>query len=154
METKKILVLGDSESGKKTALEHICDNLIKTEAVSYGKALMNSKKISIFSPSGAQRFRFMKDILSKNMDGAIIFIDNTQGMTSSCVEMIDFVKEKAVPCVIFANKQDLNDNPLNTNPADIPVVPTQAISGKGVTTGLNTLLELMEHDYGSGELKA
>lgn len=152
METKKILVLGDSESGKKTALEYICNDLVKTEAASYGKTSMKSKKLSIFSPSGAHRFRFMKEILSKNVDGAIIFIDNTRGVTPSSEEMIEFVKEKAVPCVIFANKQDLNNNPLHTN-SDIPVVPTQAISGEGVTIGLNTLLELIEHNYRGAALK-
>lgn|GEM_PF-4570902 len=30
MEIKKNLVLGDADSGKKTALEHICNDLVKT----------------------------------------------------------------------------------------------------------------------------
>lgn len=146
METKKILVLGDSGSGKKTALKHICNNLVKTESASYGKTILNNKKLQIFSPSGAERFKFMKDILSKNMDGAIIFIDNTKGITTNCAEMIDFVEEKSVPYVIFANKQDLNDSPLNIG-VNVPTLPTEAISGKGISQGLDSLLELMETNY-------
>jgi len=146
METKKILVLGDSDAGKRTALKYICNNLVETEAASYGKTTLNHKKLQIFSPSSAERFRFMKDILSKNMDGAIIIIDNTQGVTSSCEEMIDFVEEKGVPYLIFANKQDLNNSPLYTNYPDICILPTEAISGKGVVEGLNMLLQLVESE--------
>ncbi len=143
METKKILVLGDSGSGKKTALEHVCNNLVKAESASYGKTTLNHKKLQIFSPSGSDRFKFMKDILSKNMDGAIIFIDNTKGFTANCVEMIDFVEEKGVPYVIFVNKQDLSDAAISTNQS-VPIIPTEAITGKGISHGLNMLLELME----------
>ncbi len=125
METKKILVLGDSDSGKRTALKHVCNTLIETEAASYGKTTINSKKLQIFSPSSAERFKFMKDILSKNMDGAIIVIDNTQGVTPNCEEMIDFVEEKGAPYIIFANKQDLSNIPLYTQYPDAIIIPRQ-----------------------------
>lgn len=121
METKKILVLGESDSGKRTALNHVCSNLVETEAASYGKTTINNKKLQIFSPSSAERFNFMKDILSKNVDGAIIVIDNTQGITPSCEEMIDFVEDKKVPYIIFANKQDSSNNHLYTQYPDVTV---------------------------------
>jgi len=142
METKKVLVLGDSGTGKKTALEHICNDLIETESASYGKTTLNQKKLQIFSPSGRRRFTFMKEVLSKNMDGAIIFIDNTQGITPSSSKLIDFVEKKEVPYVIFANKQDLSNEPLDDS-IEVPILPTQATSGEGVSDGLNTLLELI-----------
>ena len=147
METKKILVLGDSDSGKRTILKHICSNLIETEAASYGKTATSNKKLQIFSPSSAERFMFMKDILSKNMDGAIIVIDNTQGITPNCEEMIDFVEERGVPHIIFANKQDLSDTPLYSKYPDVFIIPTQATSGKGISEGLKILLELMDPEY-------
>jgi Predicted GTPase len=144
METKKILVLGESDSGKRTALNHVCSNLVETKAASYGKTTINNKKLQIFSPSSALRFNFMKDILSKNVDGAIIVIDNTQGITPSCEEMIDFVEEKCVPYIIFANKQDLSNTPIYTQYPDVIIIPTEAISGKGISEGIISLLELME----------
>lgn len=144
METKKILVIGESDSGKRTALKHVCNSLVETEAASYGKTIINHEKLQIFSPSSAERFKFMKDILSKNMDGAIIVIDNTQGITPNCQEMMNFVEEKGVPYVIFANKQDLNNNTLNNQYLDVVIIPTEAISGKGISEGMNTLLELMK----------
>jgi hypothetical protein len=153
METKKILVLGDADSGKKTALEYICTDLVKTEAASYGKTKMNNKKLQIFSPSGAEQFKFMKDILSKNMDGAIIFIDNTYGITPNCLEMIGFVEGKNAPYVIFTNKQDLNNSPLTAHGLDVPIIPIEAISGKGISKGLKTLLKLMESNY-DGKIEA
>ena len=147
METKKILVIGESDSGKRTALKHVCNSLVETEAASYGKTIINHEKLQIFSPSSAERFKFMKDILSKNMDGAIIIIDNTQGFTPSCEEMMSFVEEKSVPYIIFANKQDLSNTPICTQYPDIVVIPTEAISGRGISEGMNTLLELMESEH-------
>lgn len=143
MEIKKILMLGNSGAGKKTALKHVCKNLKKTDSASYGKTIINNKKLQIFNPTGADKFKFMRNVLSKNMDGAIIFIDNTQGITNTCIRMINFVEEKNVPYVIFANKQDLNNEPLKNHP-NVPILPTEAISGKGLLHGLNTLLEIME----------
>ncbi len=61
--------------------------------------------------------------------------------------MIDFVEEKGVPYVIFANKQDLSDIPLYIQYPNVLIVPTEAISGKGISEGLDVLLELMEPEY-------
>lgn len=144
MDTKKILVIGDSESGKRTALQHICKHLVITESASYGKTEVNNQKIQIFILSGSQRFGFIKDILSKKMDGAIVFIDNTRGMTPKSIEMINFVEEEKIPYVIFSNKQDLNNSDLETEAIDIPIIPTVAITGEGVDHGFEELLKIMD----------
>lgn len=152
MEVKKILVLGESSSGKKTALEQVCSDLVKTESASYGKTIIENKKLQIFSPSGAERFNFMKDVLSKNMDGAIIFVDNTKGITKSCEEMIDFVEERGVPYVLFTNKQDLNESPIFIN-KNVPIIPTIALNGTGILHGFKTLVGLMNENKTKREIE-
>ncbi len=66
--------------------------------------------------------------------------------------MIESVKEKSVPCVIFANKQDLSDTPPHPY-SDVPTVPTEAVSGKGISNGLYTLLEMMDTTYGEKRIQ-
>ena len=145
METKKIIILGDTDSGKTTALDYICENLTKTTALDYGKALINDKKVYFFCSPGNKRFTFMQDIISKNLDGAIIFIDNTIGITKNNMELIRFIEEKRVPYVIFANKQDINDKPLDIA-VNAPIISTNAITGHGIKNGLERLFKLMNNE--------
>ena len=145
MEVKKIIVLGDSGSGKTTALEKICENLTKTTALDYGKALIHGKKTYFFCSPGNKRFAFMQDIISKNLDGAIIFIDNTIGITKNNMELIRFIEQRRVPYVIFANKQDLNNKSLNID-VNAPIIPTSAITGQGIKNGMERLFNLMDNE--------
>ncbi len=145
MEVKKIIVLGDPNSGKTTALEYICENLTKTTALDYGKALIHGKKAYFFCSPGNKRFAFMQDIISKNLDGAIIFIDNTTGITKNNMELIRFIEEKRVPYVIFANKHDITNKPLNID-VNAPIIPTSATTGYGIKNGLERLFKLMNNE--------
>ena len=142
---KKIIVLGDSGSGKTTALKNICENLTETTALDYGKALINGKKAYFFCSPGNKRFEFMQDIISKNLDGAIIFIDNKIGVTKNNMGLIRFIEEKHVPYVIFVNKQDINNEPLNID-VNAPIISTNAITGQGIKNGLNRLFNLMNNE--------
>ncbi|MGB9980400.1 GTPase [Methanobacterium sp.] len=145
MEVKKIIVLGDSDSGKTTALEHICENLTKTTALDYGKTLINGKKTYFFCSPGNKRFAFMQDIISKNLDGAIIFIDITIGITKNNMKLIRFIEEKRVPYVIFANKRDISNKPLDID-VNAPIILTNAITGQGIKNGLERLFKLMNNE--------
>jgi signal recognition particle receptor subunit beta len=144
METKKVIITGASNSGKTTALEHICNSKIKTESMDYGKTIIGNEKIHFFIPSGKERFNFMYDVLSQNIDGAIIFVDNTKGITGIDRKIIDFIKEKRVPYVIFTNKQDLCSKTLNIK-FNVPTIPTIATKGHGIEEGLKKLLKLMNN---------
>lgn len=143
MDTKKIMILGASGSGKTTTLKHICKNMVKTTAMDYGKTTLNGKKIHFFSSSGHERFKFMQDVLCKNINGAIILIDSTKGISNADKEIIDFIEDKGVSYVIFANKKDLK-NRIEIKKESIPVIPTISTSGDGIINGLNILLELID----------
>lgn len=147
MDVKKIVILGASGSGKTTTLKHICSNMITTTALDYGKTVINGKKVHFFCSSGHERFKFMQEVLCKNINGAILIIDNNKGFTENDEEMIDFIKEKKVAYVIFANKQDLDDKiQINKkiNKMKSPLIPTVATTGQGINNGLNILLALID----------
>jgi small GTP-binding protein len=144
----KIVVLGAYNSGKTTTLEHICQNRAKVEyngtttALDYGNTMINGKKVHFFGTPGQERFRFMRRILSEGLDGAILVVDNSKGITSTDQEILGHLNQFRVPYVIFANKQDLNSDYLDTD-SDAPIIPTIAQDGDGILEGVETLLEML-----------
>lgn len=146
MELKKIIILGSSGSGKTKILEYLCENTTKTTAMDYGNTVLEGTKVHFFVPSGKERFLFMQEVLSKNVDGAIIIIDSTNGITEIDLKIMNFIKEKGVPRVIFGNKQDLINKNLNIEFGDIPIIPTIATTGHGIKEGLIRLFQIMNKE--------
>lgn len=145
MEIKKILFLGASGSGKTTTLEHINHENTDFLSFDYGKAAIGNDSTYLFSSPGIEGFKFIQDVLTHDVDGIIIVIDNTMGMTETDLEIIDFINEKNIPYVIFANKQDLNNSILRID-FDALIIPTIAVDGIGINDGLKMLLKLIEND--------
>lgn len=145
----KILILGSYNSGKTTTLENICHNKAKVEyngttiSLDYGNTQVNGRKVHLFASPGQERFRFMREVLSRGMDGAIVVVDNSQGVTTLDLEIIQTLHQGQVPYVVFANKQDLNTAELDLNGFKAKIIPTTAHEGKGVQEGLNLLLSMV-----------
>ncbi|MEN6292380.1 MAG: P-II family nitrogen regulator [Methanobacterium sp.] len=141
----KILILGASGSGKTTALKHINNHEnVSISSFDYGKATIGEDTTYLFSSPGIEGFKFINDIISPDIDGVIIFIDNSIGTTETDEEIVNFVSNKQIPYVIFANKQDLNNSNLKIN-SDAMVIPSIAIEGIGINDGLKMLLKLVEN---------
>lgn len=142
---KKILILGNSGSGKTTTLKYI-DNNENVEFLSYdyGKTIIGNDTTYLFSSPGIEGFKFIQDILTQDIDGIIIVIDNTIGITETDIEIINFISEKQIQYVIFANKQDLSNSILKID-FNALIIPTIATEGIGVNDGLKMLLKLIEN---------
>lgn len=147
----KIVILGSHNTGKTTTLENICEKMTKVEyngttiSLDYGNTVINGKKVHIFTTPGQERFKFMREILSQGLDGAIVVIDSSRGLTSTDKNIIKRLNLNAVPFVIFANKQDISADDLDFDGIkDTPIIPTVASEGEGVLNGLNKLMTLME----------
>ncbi|WP_414469541.1 GTPase [Methanobacterium sp. ACI-7] len=142
---KKIIVLGNSGSWKTGILKHICSNIVQTTAMDYGNITLNGQKIHFFSPSGHQRFEFMQDILSKNIDGAIILINSITDITNSDMETINFIKTHGVPYILFANNQDL-ESKIEVYYESVYTLPISATDEQGIDKGINILLKLINRN--------
>jgi small GTP-binding protein len=149
----KIVILGSYNSGKTTTLENICEKSTKVEykgttiALDYGNVIFNGEKVHIFASPGQQRFKFMREILSQGLDGAIVVVDASVGLTPTDVHILNRLNSRSVPYVIFANKQDIN--PGNLEQYSIiqgPIIPTVAREGKGINDGLNLLLKSINNN--------
>ncbi len=145
----KIVVMGAYNSGKTTTLEQICHNKAKVEyngtttGLDYGNTLISGEKVHFFGTPGQDRFRFMRKILSEGLDGAILVVDNSNGITSTDQEILERLDQYQIPYVVFSNKQDLNPEKLEIN-CEAPVIPTIAQEGEGIMDGVGVLLEMVK----------
>ena len=140
----KIVVLGSYNSGKTTTLENICQKKAKIEyngttiALDYGNTIIEGEKIHIFGSPGQERFEFMREILSQGLDGAIVVIDSSKGISNVDETILTKLNIKDVPYVLFANKQDIKPNIIEHHiiKPETPIIPTIATSVKGIGEGL------------------
>ncbi|OPX59018.1 MAG: putative translation initiation factor IF-2 [Methanobacterium sp. PtaB.Bin024] len=145
----KIVVMGAYNSGKTTTLEQICHNKAKVEyngtttGLDYGNIMISGEKFHFFGTPGQERFKFMRRILSEGLDGAILVVDNSNGITPTDQEIMERLDQYQVPYVVFANKQDLNPGDLETN-FDAPIIPTVAQNGEGIKEGVEILLKMIK----------
>jgi len=149
----KIVVLGSYNSGKTTTLENICQKKAKIEyngttiSLDYGNTIIEGEKVHIFGSPGQERFEFMREILSQGLDGAIVVIDSSKGISNVDETILTKLNIKDVPYVLFANKQDIKPNIIEHHiiKPETPIIPTIATSGKGIGEGLLTLLHMIKN---------
>jgi len=153
----KIVILGSADSGKTTTIENILkrknEKVTKIEhngttiALDYGNTVLDGERIHIFSTPGHERFKFMREILSNGLNGAIVVIDSSVGVTATDADILDKLNSRNVPYVIFANKQDISPGILESKhiKSSVKVIPTVALSGEGVHDGLEELLKIMKN---------
>lgn len=150
----KIVIFGSYNSGKTTTLENICEKKAKVEykgttvALDYGNTVIKGEKVHIFGTPGQERFEFMREILSNGLNGAILVIDNSKGITSAEEVILENLVNRNIPYVVFANKQDLNPGfpEFEGINKEVPVIPTVALKGKGINEGLNMLLDMINNE--------
>lgn len=146
----KIVILGSYNSGKTTTLENICKKKMKIEykgttiSLDYGNIIINNYKLHFFATPGQERFKFMREILSQGLDGAILVIDVSKGLTNNDRNIIEYLNSNHVSYVVFANKQDINCVDLYDDMIQAPIIPTIAVDDIGLKNGLDILLESMK----------
>jgi len=127
LSTFKILVGGHFNAGKTTFVKNASDNsLLSTEkqttseeerkvkasttvAMDFASAKEGKVELKIFGIPGQERFSFMWNVLARGTQGFVFLIDSTrEDMWCETVKQMKvMLKDKNVPYIICANKQDL-----------------------------------------------
>lgn len=151
----KIVILGSADSGKTTTIENLLERkkekITKIEhngttvALDYGNIMIQGERIHIFASPGQERFKFMREILSNDLDGAIVVIDNSIGITATDVDIIERLNQKNIPYIIFANKQDVSPGIPESEYIKGQIIPTTAINSEGIHEGLEELLKMVKN---------
>ncbi|MCK9151676.1 GTP-binding protein [Methanobacterium alcaliphilum] len=115
--TLKIVVFGALNAGKTSIVERLSgqelflkgdyENI--TTSFDFVQIERKGFLIHLFASPGHRRFSFMWDTLAFGMDGAILVIDSTVGVTPVDIELINFIQNHNVPFSIAANKNDISN---------------------------------------------
>ena len=141
MDVKKVMVFGTPSSSKGDIMRRMCSKRVKTVSMEYGTAIIEKTKIHFFSQAEDEKFSFMNKVLSKNLDGAIIFLDKAQKMNDTQLKNIKDVMGCA-PYIIFTNNTNKVGPDLNTT-FSAPVIYTNEYQSSKLDNGIKTLLKMM-----------
>ncbi len=115
----KIVVFGSFNAGKSTFIQALDPRSRHIEAASkegtttvafdFGRLQVRDRAVYLFGTPGQERFGFVRQILARGMDGAIIVVDATRGIDAMTRRLYDQIKELDVPIALMANKCDHPD---------------------------------------------
>ncbi|VDP84511.1 unnamed protein product [Echinostoma caproni] len=160
----KILIIGLDNSGKTTILNHLRSkddpvDVVPTIGFNVEKIFRNSLSITCFDMSGHCRYRNLWEKYYAECD-AIIFVVDSSDKLRLIVAQDEFeqmlshqsIKNRDIPLLFLSNKMDKNGSlsasqvalmlgleKIRTKPWNI--ISSNAISGDGITEGLNWLCE-------------
>jgi len=177
MQTVKIVVTGPFSAGKTQFIQTISEiDVVATErkisraeerikdrttvAMDFGRITVDEDLILyMFGTPGQRRFDFMWEILAEGMLGFVVLLDSVRPETFREARSIldTFRSYAAVPYVVAANKQDLEDAWSAEDlrialriPQDVKVVPCVAVDRESVQLVvlelLYSVLEMLDEE--------
>ncbi|NLB01452.1 MAG: GTP-binding protein [Methanomicrobiales archaeon] len=149
----KIVVFGSYNAGKSSFIQaldprsrHIeasSENGPTTVAFDFGRLTVRDKAIYLFGTPGQERFEFVRQIISRGMDGAIIIVDATTGVDEMTRYFYNQLKTLDVPLAFMANKCDSPGAMPDAISRDLPgevVHPISARNGENVHAALDAFV--------------
>lgn len=151
----KIVVFGALNAGKTTFVERLSGKelFLKgefesiTTSFDFVQIEQQGILIHLFASPGHRRFSFMWETLATGMDGAILLIDSTVGITPVDYELVEFIESYNVPYVVAANKEDISK--LSTDfirkqlklPEDTTIWNTSALNDDNLSSFMDNLIQ-------------
>jgi uncharacterized protein len=151
----KIVVFGALNAGKTTFVERLSGQelFLKgefesiTTSFDFVQIEQQGILIHLFASPGHRRFSFMWETLATGMDGAILLIDSTVGITPVDYELVEFIEGYNVPYVVAANKEDISK--INTDfirkqlklPEEITIWNTSALNDDNLSSFMDNLIQ-------------
>lgn len=157
--TLKIVVFGALNAGKTSIVERLSgqelflkgdyENI--TTSFDFVQIERQGFLIHLFASPGHRRFSFMWDTLAYGMDGAVMVIDSTVGVSPVDSELIRFIQKFDVPFAVAANKSDISNIEPNTIREgleisdNINIWNTSALNNHNLTGLMDNLIQEISH---------
>jgi small GTP-binding protein len=158
----KLLVTGPYNAGKTSFVKAIAKESVSvdrqafeafptTVALDIGHLEHRGFSADIFGTPGQERFDLLLETLAREAMGTFILVDSTRPETFKRAEdMIRLCRVEAIPKVVVANKQDLDDaltpekirENMNIS-KKIPIVPVSVMKKEGIDDAVDTLLDMV-----------
>ena len=149
---KKIVILCNYNSSKDhsaTIIDYFNDNTMPEEKIelsvfNYRRILIDGGKNYLFNSPGYPEFMSIKQVLSEDVDGVIVFVETSVGIFETDLEIINLITTENIPHVLFANRDDFGEFEMDTHVEGVLIIPTIAQDGIGINDGLKMLLKLID----------
>jgi len=148
---KKIVILCNYNSTKnhsETIKDYFNDNITSEEVdlsvFNYRRIRIDGGKNYLCNPPGYPDFISLNQVLTKEVDGVIIFVETSVGIFETDLELISLIAEESMPHVLFANRDDFSAFEMDTHVEGVLIIPTIAQDGIGINDGLKLLLKLID----------
>ncbi len=150
---RKIVILSNYNSNKAHSgnlMEYFKDITFQDSDIdlslfNYRRLLIDGGKNYLFNPPDYPEFMSLKQVLSRDVDGVILFIETSIGIFETDLEIIDLIAGEDIPHVLFANRDDFSKFEMDTHVEGVLIIPTIAPDGIGINDGLKMLLKLIDN---------
>jgi nitrogen regulatory protein PII/signal recognition particle receptor subunit beta len=150
---KKIVILCNYNSTKnhsETMINYFNDDITPDEVdlsvFNYRRIRIDGGKNYLFNPPGNPDFMSLKQVLSQQVDGVIVFVETSVGIFETDLEVISLIADESLPHVLFANREDFSEFEMDTHVEGVLIIPTIAQDGIGINDGLKMLLKLIDKE--------
>jgi nitrogen regulatory protein PII/signal recognition particle receptor subunit beta len=150
---KKIVILCNYNSTKthsETIIDYFNDDIapdeVELSVFNYRRIRIDGGKNYLFNPPGNPDFMSLKQVLSQQVDGIIVFVETSVGIFQTDLEIISLIANESIPHVLFANRDDFSEFEMDTHVEGVLIIPTIAQDGIGINDGLKMLLKLIDKD--------
>jgi small GTP-binding protein len=116
MDKLKVVVFGSFNAGKSSFIRSLDpesrhvdadnDNGSTTVALDYGRVVVGDKKVYLFGTPGQERFEFVRQILARGTDGAVVVVDSTSEIDDMTLYLCEWLTDQDIPFVVMLNKCD------------------------------------------------
>lgn len=113
----KIVVFGAYNAGKSTFIQaadpgarHVEAHTGEgdtTVALDYGRVEIHALQVHLFGTPGQERFEFVREIISRGMDAALLLVDCSGEADEFTLHLYETLLQKNIPLAVILNKCDL-----------------------------------------------
>lgn len=113
----KIVVFGAYNAGKSTLIQtldpssrHVeahTEDGDTTVALDFGRVTFGTHRIYLFGTPGQERFEFVRQIIGRGMDAALLVVDSTVPPDEFTLHLYSALLARKVPLAVLLNKCDL-----------------------------------------------